>query len=278
MAALNRCLHEVPSDGVDPNFFLVKPRLSPVEGATNNGPTLPLLYLFFLNLFSKYILKQYVDQAGVNPEDADQIGNFCVSVFAAPANLWRGESMIDIMMAKFRVECPVLWGVRGSEGTVGGRKALGWRKHKDQGVVGDWMTAQDHSTRMTGLAAGYSSIALRDFSKASMKNPFPPPNWWYSMAAITGTEPDHVSNTQFIVLKYMIKGWEAKIFNYYGDKAKLALALAVITFPGKAKERTPAVRAVEIIADQLQKEVGMRFFQPPTPVVSQRDPWGPVWG
>lgn len=265
---------------VDPNNFLVKPREQtvPEPPQTLNAANLPMTFIYGLHILVKATFKKFADECSSDPKKADPVGLLVSSIFAMPEFTWRGESLIDIMVAKFRKDVPVLFGIRGSETTEQGRERIGWRRHKAKDG-GQWIDFNEHSNRMTGLAAGFSSIALRDFSRSStMINPYKPPNWWFAMSAIVGTPDEATSDTQFIVLKYMIDGWESKIFNFYGDKAKMQLYTSIFVFPGKANEKTAAVRAVQALAETLKKQTGLVTDKCPTPMNATFGGFSPVWG
>jgi nucleoporin GLE1 len=243
---------QVPSPGVDPSMFtIVKPGPSE-QNVPNNGDQLPMLFIYLLNQFSKAVVAQFVDEAGVSPRAAEPIGIVVASIFSNPELCWRGHSMIDILMAKMRVVCPVLWGIRGSEKTEQGRARLGWKKHD-----GEWVPEQLHNTRMTGLGAGYAAISLRDFSKSRFQNPWPPWHYWQSMASITSTPPSEASPTQYMVLKAMVENYEQRFFNFYGNAALAALRVALVDFPNRALEQGPACSALAVLADKLKRDKGL---------------------
>lgn len=232
--------------------LLKKP--DPVQGAVNNGEQLPSLFIYLLNIFAKAIISQFIDEAGVSPKAADPIGVAAVSVFARLDNCWRGESMIDILMAKFRAACPVLWGARGSEKTEEGRARLGWKR----GEAG-WVTDQMHATRMIGLGAGYASISLRDFSKTRLKNPYPPPKYWMTVASIVATPPNEASSTQYTVLKALIENFEQRFMLLYGSAGRAAIQIAVVDFPSRALESNVAVTSLKVLGDKLTRDNGLRL-------------------
>jgi nucleoporin GLE1 len=243
----------VGSPGVDPSMFMVtKPGPSP-QDVPNNGEQLPMLFIYLLNQFSKAVVAQFIDEAGVSPRAAEPIGIVVASMFSNPDLCWRGHTMIDILMAKMRVVCPVLWGIRGNEKTEQGRARLGWKK--DEG--GSWVPEQMHNTRMTGLGAGYAAISLRDFSKTRFQNPWPPWHYWQSMASITSTPPDEASPTQYMVLKAMVENHEQRFFNFYGNAALAALRVALVDFPGRALEQGAASSSLAVLADKLKRDQGL---------------------
>jgi nucleoporin GLE1 len=231
MAILRTALDgTVPSPPVQVSNFVTDNR-QPVEGAAHNGDTLPSLFIYLLNIFSKAIINQFISEAGANPKAADPVGVFTALIFSTPEFHWRGRSLIDILMAKFRVACPALFGLRGNDRTERGRTALGWRRDGP-----DWISEEAHSDRMTGLGAGFAAISLRDFGKSKKENPYPPTNYWTALACIVNTPKGETSNTQCIVLRGMIEGYEHRFLRFYGNAGLAALKLALIDFPNKAPE------------------------------------------
>jgi nucleoporin GLE1 len=223
-------------------------RREPVEGSALNGPELPSLFIYLLNMLAKAIISQFINECSAKPEAADPIGVVTAQIFSQKDLQWRGKSMIDILMAKFRVACPVLFGFRGNDRTQAGRLAVGWRAGVDE---------RTHNNRMVGLGAGYASIALRDFSKASKANPFPPSNYWKAMAYIVNTPPQQMSDTQFTVLKAMIDGHEQRFISFYGNAAIAALKIAIVDFPKKASAKTPPVAALGVLGDLMKRDRGL---------------------
>jgi len=210
---------------VDVRQFLVSP---PTVASDGSDCQIPGVFIYLLNILSKNIINQFIDEAGVMPKQADPIGVVAVSMFAQAEFRWKGLPLIDILLAKFHVVCPILWGVYGDETTEGGRTALGWWR---EAPGGPWVTEQRHSERMTGLGAGFAALALRDFSKSKQVNPFPPSNYWHAMACIVNTPPAQVTQTHFIVLKAMIENYIPRFIGYYGQAAKAALRKAIVEFP-----------------------------------------------
>ena len=199
------------------------------------------------------MIRQFIDECSANPVAADPIGVATASVFSQPDFQWRGKSLIDILMAKFRVACPVLFGQRGKDTTERGRASIGWRR--EQGI---WVPEQTHNDRMTGLGAGFAAIALRKFNRVVRQNPYPPTNYWRSMAFILNSPPDEISATQYIVLKAMIQGYEDRFLEFFGTAALAALRMALVEFPQRAppKARSQAL-TLSVLGDVLRKDRGL---------------------
>ncbi|KAI1103080.1 GLE1-domain-containing protein [Jackrogersella minutella] len=258
IAAINALLEEsikgtVPSQLVDPSDFITDKR-EPVNGALHNEPQLPSLFLYLLNHFAKAVINQFINECGAQPKAADPIGVLVAMMFSKDLYLWRGKTLIDILMAKFRVVCPVLFGYYGSEKTEQGRLRLGWKR-----VNGRFIPDQQHSDRMAGLGAGYAAIALRNFSASKNTNPWPPSKYWISLAKIVNTPPADISDTQFTVLRSMIESNEEKFITFYGNAGIAALRKALVEFPNKAPEKTPAVAGMEVLAQILKRDIGLEL-------------------
>lgn len=239
------------SQTIDPSGFVLAPR-EPVEGALHNEPQLSSLFLYLLNIFAKAAINQFINESSAKPDTADPVGIVVADVFSNPEFHWRGKSLIDILLAKFRLCCPVLFNYRGSEKTEQGRERLGWKREG-----GTWVGDQQHMDRMTGLGAGFAAISLRNFGKSKKQNPYPPSNYWTAMARIVNTPPAEISNTQCVVLKAMIQHFERKFIDAYGNAAVAALRLALIEFPAKALEKSAAINSLQVLAQMLTRDTGL---------------------
>ncbi|KAI1771863.1 GLE1-domain-containing protein [Hypoxylon cercidicola] len=254
-ALLNESLNgSVPSELIDPSNFVTDKR-EPAQGALYNEQ-LPSLFLYLLNQFSKAVINQFINECGAQPKSADPIGVITAMIFSNEAYLWRGKTLIDILMAKFRVVCPVLFGYHGSEKTDLGRVRLGWKRNKS---TGEWIPEQQHGDRMKGLGAGYAAIALRNFSSSKNTNPWPPTHYWTCMARIVNTPAAEISNTQCVVLRAIIEENEDRFIQFYGNAAIAALRKALVEFSGKAVDRTPGVSGLEVMAQILKRDIGLEL-------------------
>ena len=239
------------SQSMDPSNFVLDPR-NPVEGAAHNDATLPSIFLYLINIFAKAVIAQFINEAGARPETADPVGVCVAATLSEPEFLWRGTSLIDILLAKFRIVCPVLFGYRGSEKTEQGRQRLGWWKDS-----GRWVPEQQHMDRMTGLGAGFASISLRNFAMSKKTNPFPPRVYWTALARIVNTPAAEISDTQCVVLKAMVEGYEQKFIEFYGTAAIAALRTALVEFPARAPQKSAAVNSLEVLAQMLKRDTGL---------------------
>lgn len=237
-----------------------------------NDAQLPVTFIYALNMMSKETCKKFVNECSTDPAQASFVGTIISGIFSYSAFTWRGGHFFNIIEAKFRKDLPVVYNIRGKDTTVEGRDRIGWRRHKSEdGKLGDFIEGSQHYDRMTGLAAGFASLALRDYTKAAITrvNPFPPQNWWWGMTAIVDTPEADTTATHFTVLRFMIQGYEQSLFNIFGDKGKDQLFTSLVVFPYRgynndAIKDKSAVKAIEAFAMKLHKEKGL--LQPPTPL------------
>ncbi|KAM4056276.1 GLE1-like protein [Hirsutella rhossiliensis] len=240
----------IASPPVEVSRFLAESR--PSAKVANSGAGLPSLFIYLINICAKGIISQFINECGANPKAADPIGVFTAQLFSHKDFQWQGQSLIDILLAKFRIVCPVLFGFRGNDKTERGRHAIGWRKDGSS-----WITEQSHNDRMAGLGAGFAAVSLRDFSKSSKENPYPPTHYWKALAGIVNSPPNETSNTQYVVLRSMIEGHEQRFLNFYGNAAVVALRLALVEFPKRAPEHASAAGTLRALAEVLRTEGGL---------------------
>ena len=223
--------------------------------ATREGPA---CLLFLLNHFAKNIISQFISESAVDPKSADCIGVLAVTVFARPPYLFNGQSLIDVLWAKYHKHCPVLFGISGSERTKEGRAKLGWQV--DLGT-NSFVREQEHYDRTSGLGAGFAAITLRDFSKSKNANPAPNRIYWESLARILNTPAQEVQPTHFVVLKAMVSNSVSRIIGLFGGAGTAALRQALIYFPNEKGpqdqngRKLPAVTAVQAMPMVLQREL-----------------------
>lgn len=216
----------------DPSLYIIRPQNHNTLQSNSQGIAALLPYL--LNIFAKSILRKHIVEARDADRFAEPAGIAAITIFASPDLRFGGESFIDIILAKYHHSCPVLFGISGSEKTEQGRKRLGWAKNGE----GGWVTEQDHFDRMTGLAAGFGALSLRDFSKARSPNPFPPHHYWISLAGILNTPTEKVMRTHCVVLKALVEIHVEKFVGFYGGAAVAVLKVVVGAFVERVERTT----------------------------------------
>ena len=164
-------------------------------------------------------------------------------------------------MCKYHATAPILFGVSGSEATSAGKLRLGWRLDN----VGDaaekkraFATQNKHYDRLTGLGVGYASIALRNFSKVKLQNPWPPSHFWSSLAHIINTAPQEVQTSHLILLKNMLENNAIERFVlFFGAAGIAALRQAVVGFPktlSREMQEKQVTKALQLMVDGWRKE------------------------
>ncbi|KAL9101704.1 MAG: hypothetical protein Q9163_003069 [Psora crenata] len=229
---------------IDVTQFLAYP---PPTITDTNGPA---LIVYLLNIFSKAIISQYIGEASVSPKAADPVGIIASHIFAQPDFKWNGISLIDILLAKYHAVCPVLFGIYGPESTERGKQRLGWWR-EDSG--GPFILQQRHHERMTGLAAGFAALSLRNYEKSRLTNPFPDYHYWQAMAGIANVPSAELTQTHFVVLKGMIENYETKFIGFYGGAAVAALRHVLVELPTRASAGV-ASKSLAGLVDVLKKD------------------------
>lgn len=230
--------------------------------ADTADPQFPALFVYALNIVSKAVVSQFANEASVDPKKADPVGVVTAQIFASKDFHWGERPLIDILIAKYHVACPVLFGVsQASEATDEGKTRLGWtRIDKD----GPFIPEQLHGERMTGLGAGFASIALRNFRKSSMQNPYPNWHYWQAVQWIIRVPSEHATATHYTVLKAMVQHNEARIIEFFGNAALASLKDALVNFPRRFRagpRPPPAASAVTVLPDLLRREQKLTLVQ-----------------
>ncbi|KAM5429872.1 hypothetical protein McanMca71_001216 [Microsporum canis] len=247
IAAILKKAQDLPEPSVDIRQFIAFP---PPNIANAENPQVPALWVYLLNILSKSILAQLMAEAGVTTKCAEPLGVLTAQIFSMDPFCYQGQSMIDILLAKYRFLCPVLWGFYGDQSTDQGKLAIGWSREDK----GPFISAQLHEERMTGLGAGYAAIALRNFAKSPRQNPYPNSNFWRSLSYIVNVPPAEVQDTHLVVLTAMLRYSAPRIVNFWGDMGVLALRQAIVVFPASLPRKSTQRAMVEDLRDILARE------------------------
>lgn len=282
--AILKALRDIPSPPVVLNEYLPFHLLL----LDRNQTTVPSLVLYLLSIFSKAVINAFVGECAVNTKAAEPVGTLAAQIFSLPELQYRRNipsidsnnhhdhasggdarmppmtpdsvSLITILICKFHAAAPILFGISGPENTPAGRLRLGWRRDfaKEGDQQKSFVLEQRQYDRLTGLGAGYASLALRNFSKARLTNPFPPINFWQSLAWIVNTEPEEVNVSQLILLKSMLENNAVDRFVlFFGAAAVAALKEALVGFPRKLPRSVaekPAAKSLALLAETFKKE------------------------
>lgn len=228
------------------------------DGLNESNCTISGLLIYGLNIFAKAVVNQWAREASAKPDTADPPGIMATYLFGIDDFKIYGHTLLHILLAKFHKACPILFGVYGNEATEAGRERLGWRKEDDNGSK-RWVSEQTHNDRMAGLAAGYASIALRDFSRAPFPNPYPSGNYWSAFARIVNTPATDITQSHLITLKALIENNVERFAKFYGNAAKVALRTALMDFPQRTPNGGAAQTGLATLPALLIKHHGIRL-------------------
>ncbi len=213
---------------VDARLYFV----TPLPVASEAEAQVSALVLFLMNSFAKLIFAQFIDEGGTGRE-VDHVGLCAGQVLAQDELRVHGVPFTDLLLCKFHVFCPVLFGIYGDPRTEAGKRRVGWRWDT---IDEEWVDTKKHSERMTGLGAGFASIALRDFSKSKKyKTFYPNSNYWRALSNIVNTPPRDVTDTHYLVLKSLTERFAGKFIGFYGHAGIVALRKALLEFPRHKK-------------------------------------------
>ena len=223
---------------------------SPVVNTAD--PRLPALFVYALNILSKAAVAQLQTEAASDPEMADPIGLLVARIFGDRDFCWGDRPLTDIVIAKFQVACPILFGVYSTaeSGSDRWKKDLGWML---DGPEGRWESVSRYYERMAGLAGGFASIGLRQFSGERFLCPCPNYKYWATFHWILAVPAQRLTGGHNVMLKALVDGFEPRFLELFGSAALMALRVALIEFPNRAPPGTDCVREVRLLASQLER-------------------------
>ncbi|KIW31450.1 uncharacterized protein PV07_03099 [Cladophialophora immunda] len=272
-STLQQALKDRPSPPVSVSEYLP----THLNLGDNGTTTIPSLALYLLSIFSKAVISGFVGECAVNPKAAEPIGTLVAQIFsmpelqfprnvpstADPSQLSKptSVSLISILMSKFHATAPILFGIYGRESTAAGKHRLGWRLDRitdDPDSKKAFVNENKHYDRLTGLGVGYASIALRNFSKAKVSNPWPPVHYWASLAHIANTPPQEVQTSHLVLLKSMLENNAIERFVlFFGAAGIAALRQVAVDFPRtlpKELQEKPATKTLVLMVEGWKKE------------------------
>lgn len=236
----------IPEPSVDIRQFLAYP---PPEIAAEENKV-PVMLIYALNIFAKCLIAALITEASINHAHAEPIGIVAAQIFSMDEFMYKGIHMSDILWAKYRVVCPALWGFTGSEKTEAGRKALGWWREE---AGGPFVSEQTHLDRMTALGAGFSSLTLRNFSKAKRANPFPNTLFWTSIQRITSIPFAEIQDTQITLLHSMLKSSEERILTFFGQYGLVIMRKAIVELPASIPRKSMPVTQLKLLQETYMR-------------------------
>lgn len=251
-----------------------------------NTTTVPSLVIYLLSAFSKAVVNAFVGECTVNIKSAEPLGTMVAQIFSmaelqfkrnvpspnsgihyrafggnvpTPPMAPDSVSLISILMSKFHATAPILFGVSGSEKTSAGKLRLGWRTEfaQDGDAQKSFVLEQKQYDRLVGLGAGYASVALRNFSKSTLTNPWPPYHFWESLSFIVNTKPAGVQTSQLLLLKSMLENSVDRFVQFFGDEGVAALRKATVDFPKSLPpemQQGSAVKAIVLLVETWKRE------------------------
>jgi nucleoporin GLE1 len=209
------------------------------------------LLIYALNIYAKALVSALITEAALNPGHAEPIGIMAAQIFSQDGLMYKGIPLSDVLMAKFRVVCPALWGFTGNDKTDSGRRALGWSREE---ASGPFISEQAHLDRMTALGSGYAAITLRNFGKTARKNPFPNTMFWDSITKILAIPPSELQETQIILLGSLLRSSPERILGFFGQIGLVLMRKALVELPASVPRQTVAVIQLTALKETLRRE------------------------
>lgn len=211
----------------------------------------PAMLIYGLNMLAKALIAALITEASINPTHAEPIGIVAAQIFSMDIFMFRGITMGDILLAKYRVVCPALWGSTGDEKTESGRRALGWWREESSGP---FVSEQAHMDRMTALGAGFSALTLRNFGKAKRTNPFPNTIFWTSLQKILSIPPADMQDTHVALLQAMLRASSERVLGFFGQVGLALLRRAIIDLPAALPRQTMNVNQLKLLKETYERD------------------------
>lgn len=211
----------------------------------------PAMLIYGLNMLSKALISSLITEASINPAHAEPIGIVAAQIFSMDSFMFKGIPMSDILLAKYRVVCPALWGSTGNDKTESGRQALGWWREE---AGGPFVSEQTHMDRMTALGAGFSALTLRNFGKTQRPNPFPNTIFWTSVQKILSITPADMQDTQIALLHAMLRGSSERILVFFGQFGLALLRRAIVELPAALPRQTMSVNQLKLLKETYARD------------------------
>lgn len=240
----------MPGPSIDIRPFIAFP---PDEIAQTEHKV-PAMLIYGLNMLSKALISALIGEASIKSAHAEPIGIVAAQIFSMDSFMFKGLPMSDILLAKYRVVCPALWGSTGDEKTESGRQALGWWRVE---AGGPFVSEQTHMDRMTALGAGFAALTLRNFGKAQRPNPFPNTIFWTSIQKILTIAPADMQETQIALLYAMLRGSSERILVFFGQVGLALLRRAIVELPAALPRQTMTVNQLKLLKDTYAQDRGL---------------------
>jgi len=235
-----------PGPMIDIRPFLVNQTIPPLANEAEAQYPAFLLYMWIM--FEKFLLKQFEKEA--SNEDGriiQELGLIAASLFADQKYMWKGISLIDVLLAKMHHLCPIMFGIRGNMNTVEGQKRLGWMPIDKQPATGEI-----YMQRIRGLSAGFAAMSLRSFGKVPA---LPMSEYWRCVVHVCNTPPADLYPGHFAILNGLLRDFYKKFMQHYGVQARGVLRRAIVDLPARAPERCrDAAGIISVFQEQWKKQ------------------------
>lgn len=211
----------------------------------------PAMLIYGLNMFAKALIASLIAEASINPDHAEPLGIVAAQIFSSDSLTFKGIPVGDILLAKYHVVCPALWGATGNDKTESGRQALGWWREE---AGGPFVNEQTHMDRMTALGAGFAALTLRNFGKTQRRNPFPNTMFWTCLRKITLIPPAELRDTHISLLHAMLRGSSGRILEFFGQYGLALMRKAIIDLPAAVPKQTMAVNQLKLLKETYARD------------------------
>lgn len=220
----------------------------------------PYVYVWLLNELGKMVVDQFEAESAVSSNTATPIGICISSALARPNTGANGHSFLDIILARLWKHNAILRGELAPVNPAAPNESelvrLGYRRDDS----GAWEKEEDYGNRLSGLCAGYASIASRNFTKVSLKNPHPMANLWFLFAHYMNSPIERLSNTHFFCLKTMLELSHKSLMQIYAQQGVKMVCALVGPF-AEAGERIGRSGAVSLKAQgEIWRKEGVELI------------------
>jgi nucleoporin GLE1 len=235
----------------EPSIDIRKFIAFPPDEIAQTEQMVPAMLIYGLNMFSKALISALITEASINPGHAEPLGIVAAQIFSFEGFMFKSIHMGDILLAKYRVLCPALWGSTGNDKTESGRQALGWWREE---AGGPFVSEQTHMDRMTALGAGYAALTLRNFGKAKRTNPFPNRMFWTSLQKLLSVPPAQIKDTQISLLHAMLQNSSERILAFFGQIGLALMRRAIIELPAALPRQTMSVNQLKLLKETYARD------------------------
>lgn len=215
-----------------PTLDITKFLAFPSQELINNGDQAPAMLIYCLKMFTDLWFSQLVKDEN---KTAEPLGIMAAQIFSFEKFTFKGLHLSDILLARYHVGCPVLWGFN------------------DTGPTED-ENDNDHTRRMVAMGGGYAALTLRNFGKSPRHNPFPNALFWTSMSKILSILPANLQATHLILLEALLHSSGERIIKFFGHHGLALMHYAMVVLPPQIQGKDSALRNLPILKEMYLKE------------------------